>query len=445
MTHRVLVIGGGMAGLATAVHLSAQGHSVTQVEQSGRLGGRLGSASPSGPDLPLIIFGWHDATHAFLDTLGSHDRLLAPTGTLEFHTPTRSSRLPRWWGPARIDTWLNVLTFRGLSGGDRLRLASWLERTWEGDPPLPPDLELRSGDRWLAETGQSLAARAEVWDPLARLLTGHAVTDVSAAVLSRTLAQTFLRGRGRAAWTLLDGSVEDILIAPARERLRHHGATVHLHTGAQRLSFDTQGVTGVHLTTGETVTADWYVLALPHRAVTALLPDHVLTHYAYFQQLTQLVDSPATVVHLRVDRPLLQPRLCLLAGRFFHWLLARPDDHRFPSATRLSLVQHSVSDLDRESDMDLLSQASEDIRFALPELEMTGPPEGVVNRQVAAWLRLAPGVTPLRPLQRSPFPNLLLAGDWTDTDLPPTLESALVSATRCADIIATGDRPDPRR
>jgi uncharacterized protein with NAD-binding domain and iron-sulfur cluster len=217
--------------------------------------------------------------------------------------------------------------------------------------------------------------------------------------------------------------------------LRQAGGVIRCGTAAARLRFNAHRVTGVQLATGDLREANWYILAVPHRAVMPLLPDTVLTHFAYFQQLTQLQDTSVATVHLLTDLRLAKPWLVLYSSRPFHWMVARPSHPGHGTDTVLSLVMTGAVDGLRWSDAELRRLAEDTARMALPELRFGRILGGRVIKQAAAFLSLRPGVTSLRPMQQSPFPNLFLAGDWTDTGLPANLESAILSGTRCAELI----------
>ena len=138
----------------------------------------------------------HRATWSLLGSLGKE----TPTRRYR-HTPleflqstgahTQFLHLPL---PSPLNTLLGTTLFQGLSMRDRWHLLSFMERTWEQDPPLPNDLDLRLADEWLASIGQSENARRGVWDSLARLLLGAALPQVSAGIFMRTLRRCFLTG-----------------------------------------------------------------------------------------------------------------------------------------------------------------------------------------------------------------------------------------------------------
>ena len=435
MKRTVLVIGGGPAGLTAALRLSSAGYSVTLIEQSDKVGGRLENA-------PLVFLGYQKATRSLLDSLGT-SRLLRSSDRahFDFHvTPGRYARLRRPWLPGPLHAMLGLVLLRALSLRDRWRALSLIERTWEKDPALPPDLDARNADEWLAQRGQSEQARARVWTPLGRFLLGEDLSVVSAALLVRMLTQCFLSGRRNSALTVPVCSVRALLVDPALDQLKRSGATLRHGNQVNRLQFSQDQIVGVDLLGGDQLKADWYVLAVPRRMACSLLPDRILTHYAYFEQLTKLTESPALAVHLWINQSLATSRLILLAGRTFHWIVhrcaAQSDEHR----ALVSLETTGLQEILNRPDQEVLESALVDLREGLPDLAEAKVLHYEIIRETHAILSPRPGSASLRPLPRGPISNLLLAGAWTDTGLPATLESAILSGERCAQAIMA-DQP----
>jgi squalene-associated FAD-dependent desaturase len=437
MPRTALIIGGGPAGLAAAFRLSSEGHVVTLVEQNDRLGGRL---LPGGPAdrfdaLPPVFMGHHGVTLALLKELGTNARM-APSHGLRFEFQLPGGRLAclmQPWLPAPFHTIAGLLLFGGLPLADRWRLLDVIERSWEGDPALPQNLDQRTAEDWLTERKQSERARAEIWTPLARFLIGDDLVTVSASALVGALTRCFLSARRHARLAVPADTLQNLLLAPLTARLAQTGVTIRLNTAAALLQIENDRVTGVRLHDGATLTADQYIVTLPHAQLTAILPERVLTHYSYFQQLTQLSDSPALTVHLRIDRALQAPRVVLFARRAFHWLVSRPGQRR--SGTVISIVATGKPDLMKRTDQELISLALDKLTYAYPGPGAIRILDWLVVREPRAFLTMSPGARVHRPLPQSPFDNLLIGGDWTDTGLPATLESAIVSGTRCAEMI----------
>ncbi len=438
MSRTVLIVGGGPSGLAAALRLSTQGYEITLIEQSGRLGGRLlnGDAATNQFDtLPPVFMGHHTATVALLNELGTAD-FFAQSNSLRFEFQLPGGRLVplmQPWLPAPFHTMLGLMLFGGLPMADRWRLLDVIERSWEDDPALPQNLDQRTAEDWLEERKQSERARADIWTPLARILIGDDLATVSAAALVGALTRCFLAARRHARLALPADSLATLLLAPLTARLAQAGVAMTLNTAAVLLQVEQDRVTGVRLRDGATLTADQYIVTLPHQHLTAILPERVLTHYAYFQQLTQLSDSPALTVHLNVDTALQAPRVVLFARRTFHWLVSRPAPRR--SGTVVSVVSTGKPELFERTDQNLITLALDELAYAYPGSEAIKLLDSRVVREPRAFLTMSPGMRVHRPLPQSPFQNLLIGGDWTDTGLPATLESAIVSGTRCAEMI----------
>lgn len=437
MPRTVLIVGGGLAGLVAALRLSAHRYAVTLIEQDRRLGGRLvaGASDGSWDAIPSVIMGHHVAMLGLLKELGTGDRAAFSNSLrLEFQLPGgHLSYLTHPWLPAPFHTLASILLFGGLSWSDRWRLLDVIERSWEGDPPLPQDLDERTAEEWLAGRNQSDRARAEVWTPLARFLLGDDLATVSAASFVSALMRCFFGARRHGRLAVPSEPLRTLLIEPLAVRLAYQGVTVRVNTAAVLLELARERISGVRLEDGATLAADWYILALPHHRLTAILPERALTHYAYFQQLTHLSDSPALTVHLHIDRAIQAPRIVLFARRTFHWLVARPAEPR--GGTLVSLVVTGQAELFNRTDEELVSLALEELAYAYPGTTGLKLLASQVIRDRHAFLTMSPGTGIHRPLARSPIPNLLLAGDWTDTGLPATLESAVISGARCADLI----------
>ena len=433
MSQSALILGGGIAGLTAALSLAAKGHSVTVIEQADHLGGRMWHAPP-----PVLLEA-HEATWSLIKTLGRE----AVTGSLR-HTPLeflQSSgariqflHLPL---PSPLNTLLGTTLFQGLSMRDRWHLLSFLERTWEQDPPLPNDLDSRVADEWLASIGQSETARHGVWNSLARLLLGAALPEISAGLFMRTLRRCFLTGARATRLIVPPHGLDTFLLAPLTTELDRLGVQVKLNATVTQLRFSHNRVTDVELADRTRLTADWYLSALPPQRLTPLLPERVVTHYAYFQQLSRLSESPLVVVRLHLDQPARQTQLILLEGKTFHWMIRHPEEERHEQTSVVWAQIVGEPSLLPQSKEELVRLAVEDMAAAFPTTSSPRILDFDVIRLASAMLASKPGAHQYRPIPTSPFSNFLVAGAWTDTGWPANLESAILSGQRCAEAIAT--------
>jgi uncharacterized protein with NAD-binding domain and iron-sulfur cluster len=435
----VAILGGGLAGLTAAYHLTRQGYRVTVIERRPLLGGALVGEDHHNDPEPFTILGCHHATHALLHSLHSSpqqpEKIAIP---LEFRLPDGSFvHYPRTAFPAPLHTWVNLLRFAGIPWKERWRLASWVEQLWEGDAELPADLEQRTADDWLASIDQSAQTRSLVWNPLAQWLTGNDLSTMSADAFVRSMKPLFLSTRPDSRISVVQGSLQSCFVQPITEVLMQENATILRNTDATQLRYEQDRISGVLLQDGSLLQADWYVTALPPQQLTPLLPERWLTRYAYFQQLAELQSIDSTILHVLAEQPCATPRLILLSDTSFYSVLATaaaPDRTTFSLITTNSQFEQARPD----SSLDIaIPDLLKSWGLLTSEYRVASTRRRIIPNAI---LSLKPGSKLHRPIQRSPIANLLLAGSWTDTGWPPNLESAIVSGNRCADAIAS-DRP----
>jgi uncharacterized protein with NAD-binding domain and iron-sulfur cluster len=420
----VMVLGGGPAGLTAAYRLSAAGRRVTLVSlsPSRKPSTRIG-------DAPSAVLGCHQATWNLLHSLGVHrGASLFAESSLEFLLPDgRLARYPKTRFPTPIQQLLTIGRFAGLSPSERWSLLSWLEQLWEGSVELAPDLEHRTAHHWLESMNYSRRSVESVWNPLAVWLAGDDLDHLSADAFVMALKPFFLAGASNSRIWVSRRPWDAVVVDPIKNTLIKNGATLMART-AVRCEVTGDRVTGVRLSDGTTLHADWYVSAVPPPQLTPLLPERWLTRYAYFQHIADLHTFPCTVMQARTQARLAAPRHILVGSGPFHWVACMPSEPEghvvahlaLPHGRPVSEAEHHVTTVLRS--LDLLKAGH----------RLTAFRQGVTE---SAILSLSPGTKVRRPIQQSPISNLLLAGAWTDTGWPANLESAIISGERCADII----------
>lgn len=432
MKPTALVVGDTLAGLTAALRLSRQGFAVTLIRHY-EANTTPGVNRPNEHPLPPVLMGCQTATRSLLTTLGTaHHVSFTDRIRLELLTVHRRLvPLRRPLLPAPLHIIAGLATFSGMPPRDRWRFLMWVERTWERDPALPVDLDSHTAEAWLRGIGQSEIARTRVWTPLSRFLLGDDIKTVSASALLNMLMRCFLHRRN-SQLAIPCPSMDKLLYQPMHDALSRLGVPLK-HAHVDRTHFDAQRAMGVQLSGGDTLTADWYILAVPHQGITPLLPERLLTRFSYFQRIEALVDTPAVAMHIEFDEPTRSPRVLLLAGRTFHWMCLKPAPD--PEHTIISFVITGQGEWFNRSEKELLDLAIDDLQYALPAFRTARRLSHRIIRDPHALLSMRPDSTAHRPLQISPFPNLLLAGAWTDTGLPSTMESAIVSGDRCAQTV----------
>jgi Flavin containing amine oxidoreductase len=429
-SHTVLIVGAGLAGLTTAYHLHQLGHRITLLDHPDWVDG----FRTNGPEPAPMALGCHHETRRVLRLLDrERDSKSDQTIPLEFRLPNgRIAPYQSTHLPGAFQWMMSLFSFHGLSWQDRWRLFSHVEQIWEEAQTLPADLENRTADEWLTATGQSPEARERIWDPLAQWLTANSLGRLSAATFVHLLSTVFLRDALDARLTHLAGSIDHRFIAPLKQTLQQSHVRIVSLPHRPTLRFGQTGVSEVRLHDDTRLQANRYIMALSYRNLLNLLPERLLTRYAYFAQITELKSVSEVVVQLTCPGTKQRPRLLLLPGRPFHQL-ASTSIESGGIEYRLSALGNPLTELNNDQ---LIEAAQTEICELFPGTAKREICAQSVFRESHAALLLAPGAGRLRPLQQSPIQNLLVTGAWTDTGWPANLESAFVSAHRCAELVS---------
>ncbi|MGH3411776.1 MAG: hydroxysqualene dehydroxylase HpnE [Marmoricola sp.] len=445
MTRSVAVVGGGLAGITTALGCTDAGCAVTLYESRPRLGGLTHSFSRSGL--------WVDnGQHVFLRCCTSYLRLLDRLGVADrvhlqhrLDVPVRSGRHP---GTARLRR-SNLPTLPApLHLGGSLARYGWLSpraRLGVMRAALAlgrVDRDLAETDRtgfgsWLAGHGQDARAVEAVWDLIGVATLNARAADASLA-LAATVFQLGLLEDADAAdigWSLvplqqLHGDAAEAALAAAGVTVRARSRVTDLEPSSGGWALHAAGRTG----TGSAVSDryDDVVLACPPEVTEALLPAEAVDRPAGWSQ--RLGSSPIVNVHLVFDRRVLHEPFVAAVDSPLQWVFDRTVQAGLDPATGqyLALSLSAADDLVDLPVARLRAWVLPHLHRLLPATARAGLREFFVTREPRATFRPAPGSRRDRPATTTGVPGLHLAGAWTDTGWPATMEGAVRSGQAAA-------------
>jgi len=424
-----VVVGGGFAGLSAATRLASAGARVLVLEAKARLGGRATAFADRGSGEMVdngqhVLLGCYTETFAFLRAIGAADRVaLQPQlAVTMIDTRGRRSRLSCPPLPAPLHLLAGVLEWDALAWSDRLSVLG-LGRAIRKQLASPGE----TVENWLIRNRQTARLREMLWDPLALAALNQPPARAAAPVFARVLAQMFSSDPRAAAIALPVAPLDEMYAGPARAYIERHGGEVR--TGAPaRIVLEGDRVAAVE-SGAETWTPAHVVSAVPWFALADLFAAVPPSLATIVDGARALESSPIVTVNLWFDRPVLDEPFVGLPGRTMQWAF---DRQRY-----VSLVSSGADEVLRKTNEELIAIAHGELVDALPAVRSARRVRGGVVREPRATFSLAPGQPP-RPSTATPVRGLWLAGDWIDTGLPATIESAVVSGHRAADLaIAT--------
>lgn len=419
----VAIIGGGLAGLSAAVALAPLNHTVTILEARPRLGGRASSfTDPASGELvdacQHVSMGCCTEFKRFAETLGiAH--VLEPQPCLYFMTPDRRvSRFRRDPWPAPLHLGRAFAAAHYLTASEKLRIAWGLAclRNAMGDPPLLP---------WLQARRQTPRCIERFWSVVLTSALNENVEHLGLKYARKVFVDAFLADRDGFTVELPTVPLGRLYGPELRAWLDAHKVSVLENSAVRAVS--TTKPFSIELRDGRTLTADAVVVAVPFDRVLDLLPG--VANDPFFARIGRLEPSPITSVHFWFDRDALPYPHVVLVDCLGQWIFRRAGGY-------LQVVISATANLKSLGHAEIEARVLAELRHLFPALNEAKLLRSKVVTERTATFRAVPGVDAFRPPQRTPVPGLVLAGDYTETGWPATMEGAVRSGTRAAGAIA---------
>jgi hydroxysqualene dehydroxylase len=479
------VIGGGFAGLSAATALAERGVRVTVLEARPALGGRAAAFTDAATGERVdngqhVLIGGYRETFRFLGRLGTagdvhlqrhltvdvvdragrRSRLACPPLPAPFHL---LAGVMRWTALDWRDR-IAVLRMRAvrnvqLQPDDRnVRLQpedrSVRPRTDPRDSRLQPDprsVRLQPDSRsrelgcrlrsetvraWLQRMGQTPRLIELLWEPLAVAALNESIDVAAAEPFAAVLGRMFSSDRRDSALGLPTKPLDTLYAAPARAFIERRGGTVRTGAPARIHSSPRLRVR----VRDEELQARVVICAAPWYALGEIFVDRPSPIEDVLIAAEGTPASPIVTVNLWFDRPVIDTIFVGLPGRAMQWLF----DKRTlfgEASSHLSLVSSGAGSVVGQTNRQIIDLAVDELTSALPGARGAVLRRAGVIREKRATFSVAPGLPP-RPSTRTPLAGLILAGDWIDTGLPATIESAVMSGHAAA-LAALGELESP--
>lgn len=469
---RIAIIGGGLAGLVTAVNLVDAGHEVEIFEARPFMGGKVGSwQDPAGNHIEMglhVFFGCYENLYALMKKLGSFDNLLQKEHTHTF--------VNRGGNLGALDFRFPVgAPFHGLKAFFTTNQLSWRDKLQNavalGLSPIVRGLvdfqgamqQIRSLDQvsfadWFTSHGGSVNSIKRMWNPIAYAL-GFIDAEQMSARCMLTIFQFFAAKTDASILRMLKGSPDQYLTQPIVDYITAKGARIHTRCSVSQILIQEENpawVTGIQMANDQIITADAYVCAAAVDGIKRLIPDH-WRQWPEFDHIFRLESVPVVTVQLRFDGWVTElgsdpsyakehpeakglDNLLYTADADFSCFadlaLTSPADYYQPGQG--SLLQCVLTPGDpfiAKSNEAIAHHVLHQVHALFPSSQQLQMTWSSVVKLAASLYREAPGMDPYRPQQKTPVPNFFLAGSYTAQDYIDSMEGATISGNLAAQAV----------
>ena len=438
-----VVIGAGFAGLSAAVALAERGVRVTVLEGKPALGGRAYSfADPETGDFvdngQHVLMGCYGETLDFLKRIGAYEQLvfhedleiemLAGSGQ---SAVLKTLRLP---GPLHMMAAL--FGYRHLSITERLSVMRGglrmlvMRRFGDGR------LRRLTVAQLMDHLGQSEHARRCFWYPLSIATLNDEPDSSSAQQLVEVLRRAFFSRRRRdSAFVYSRVGLTDLYCTGATRLIEREGGTVVPHSIVEMLELGAAGnLASVRLRDGRRIEASAFISAVPAPQLLRILPENAVAD-PFFARFAGLSSSPIICVHLWLDREVTSSPFIGFIGTTTQWLFNKRQIFAQRGEAHpgyLSFVISGARKLVDRSNEDILDIVINDLHAMIPASREAKVVKSLVLKEKNATMAPDLRSHELRPTAKTPIANFFLAGDWIQTELPATIESAVISGRAAA-------------
>ena len=431
--------------MAAACRLLDSGRRVSLVEKRPYLGGRAFSFvdRETGQEVDNgqhIFLGCCTYYIEFLKKLGTLDQTYLQTKLeVKVMDPRgKTGKLSSSFLPNPLHSLPSFLAYRHLGAWEKLMGVVALLRIKYSDRTRP-DFQRQSFYDWLKRNRQSDRAVDNFWNLIIKPCANDDVRSVSASMGMMIFQEGLLRtkGGGRVGYARVGLSK---LMGQAAERyIEERGGHLVLGRSATAILVQDGAATGVRLDNGESLSGDALISALPGDALLPLLPDEAQA-LPYFAAVGQLTTAPIVNVHLWYDRPVMKDHFATFVDSPLQWVFNRGSilgsnggEGRHISISLSGAFEYINQPKEQVQDMMVQAMAR-----AFPAAAEARLERALVVKQDKATFRCLPGTEALRPPAVTPVKGLYLAGEWTDTGWPSTMEGAVRSGVAAVDAVAAG-------
>lgn len=440
----VAIVGGGIAGLTAALGLADTNLESLVIEEKGRLGGRARSWKdpPTGDPIhigPHIFMSEYPNMLKLLDELGTRDRVIWQEDRFITMVDGQKKRVMKQYPlPAPLQYSPTLFTELDYSYFDVASNTLVMLYAMQMDETDVMHLDRRNAYSFLRSMGVTETAIEELWQFTCMSIMNVPVQLCSAGSLMRFFKRFI--GYNNYEIGFPDGGLGDLYAPQARDRIEASGGRFMLDTRVERITGRNGRATGLLLEDGRHVKAERVIAAVPPHVLRQIAPPKWVRHYDEFRELVFFDPCPYVSVYVWFDRKLTDMPFWArsyspndLNCDFYDLSNINSGWEDRNSIITSNIIYSHNRGTDEMSDREIVERTVEEIAEFIPETREAKVRHSLVNRIPMAIHCPFPGTEQRRPDSNSPVEDLHLAGDWIDTGLPSSMESAAKSGWICAE------------
>jgi len=434
LNRSVSVIGGGLAGLSSAVFLAEKGYKVTLIEVSPKFGGRVYSFFDKASGLHIdngqhILASWYHNTFEYLKVIGTYHKMsfqkqlevmFADVNGAQYSL--KASKLPP---PLHLAG--GIMGYKALGLADKLAIVKLVNKI-KKCKFTAADLKSMNTDKLLELSSQTEKAINYFWKPFIIAVFNAEPENTSANMFCDMIRLGFIE-KGGSELVLPKGYLGDIFVNPAIEYLDSKKSKVLTSSKISKIEFKDNSVSGLILEDSSIIKTDFYISAVPFFNFKSLFLSYDFA--SYFVDLKELTSSPIVNIHLKFDKD-----IAGVLPNDFAGMLKTVSQWVFKVTNyQVCVVISSAAAVAEKTKEEIAKLAESELKMCFPCLKGFNVTSARVLKEMRATF--VPDTVSLncRPGTKTPVSNLFLAGDWTDTGLPATIEGAVKSGKTAANEI----------
>ena len=409
------VIGGGLAGLSTAVYLTDNNHSVTIFESSATLGGRAKQISSRFQDLDYgqhVLASAYKYMFKFADKIGSGQKFKIPERLdITFVNKETSSKLKTGYLPYPFNLLLGLMNFSLISGQERRALIKFLIFIRNSDESFYTSKSLCE---FFAKHNQTENLIKSFWNKVVISIFNTKTEDVDPQMFVFTMRKLFFEKKDNFIVFTPKLTLNELLISPAVDYLNGKNVKIKLKEKVTAFNIEKNRVTKIITDIGEYPDFDFVISATQPYQLANLLPESELT-----EKLNEFKYNPIVTAYIKIDKPFFKDKMVALIDSKIDWI--------FNFGKYISVVisaNENIADLEKKSLKNLIIS---ELNSFFPVFSSKNVLDFVLINEKKSTIMSDNLINRLRDNIYSPYVNLIFAGDWTNTGLPATIESAILS------------------